>query len=217
MITALAFQKEVKPFFYNLVFELNILLMKNKIRKQTLAQRKALSKQEFWQLNDDILSEIEKIDWSIYRYVHLFLPIKENNEIDTFEIISYFKNHYPELKIVIPRTDFSDLTMESILFDHEYTILQKNKFNIPEPVYGEIVSEKLLDVVLIPLLAFDTEGNRIGYGGGFYDRFLNKCRKNCIKIGLSLFAPLTQNIDSEQYDIKLDICITPGKTYFFEK
>jgi len=179
------------------------------------SKRKKLSKAEFWRLNDGILEEIKKMDWTKYHYVHLFLPIKENNEVDTFEILSFFKNNYPQLKIVVPRTNFDDLSMEHVEFDHLHTVLRKNVYHIPEPVYGRTVPIELIDVILVPLLAFDTDGHRIGYGGGFYDRFLKNCKSQSLKIGLSLFGPEDKLFIAGLYDVKLTHCITPQKTFTF--
>ncbi len=176
-----------------------------------------MSKAEFWRLNDGILDEIKKIEWNKYKYVHVFLPIKENNEVDTFEIISFFKHHHPHLKIVVPKTNFDDLSMTHVEFDHLSTVLRKNIYNIPEPLYGKVVPVDLIDVILVPLLAFDREGHRIGYGGGFYDRFLKECREDSLKIGLSLFGPEERLFLAEFYDVKLTHCITPQRTYYFNK
>lgn len=189
--------------------------MKNNLRKQIISKRMSLSKSDFWDLNEGILSEVKKIKWEEYHYVHIFLPIKEKNEVDTFDILSYFKFHHPQLKIVIPRTHFADLSMVHVEYDHYHTVLRKNIYHIPEPIYGKIVPIDLIDIVFVPLLAFDIHGHRIGYGGGFYDRFLKNCRSNCLKIGLSLFDPITESIAINEHDIKLDNCITPTKTYLF--
>lgn len=180
-----------------------------------ISKRNSLSKADFWKLNDGILNQISKIDWSKYQYVHLFLPIKENNEVDTFEILFFFKHHYPRLKIVVPRANFKNSSMENVEYDHMYTVLRKNSYNIPEPIYGNIIPSEIIDAVLVPLLAFDLKGNRVGYGGGFYDRFLKDCKDNCQKIGLSLFEPQEKFAMVDVYDVKLNSCITPHSTYNF--
>ena len=143
------------------------------------------------------------------------MPITENKEVDTFSILEYFKEHEPNLKIVIPRTDFEKVEMENILFDPVYTILGRNKYGIPEPIHGQSVSAKQIDAVIMPLLAFDLEGNRVGYGKGFYDRFLNSCRPDIKKIGLSFFEPIDKVIDVNEFDKLLDACITPDKIWEF--
>lgn len=188
---------------------------KRELRTKALANRKALSKTEYWELNKKILERIKQFDWAGLHYVHLFLPIKEQNEVDTFELILYLKSHYPDLKIVLPKTDFLNSSLQHILYEHQNTILKKNKYQIPEPHLGEEITVNLIDAVIVPLLTFDLQGNRIGYGGGFYDRFLSQCNPNVLKIGLSFFPPESAPIAAESFDIKLTHCITPEKTYYF--
>lgn len=185
------------------------------LRKEALEKRRALSAKDYWHLNDLLLEQIRRFNWSQINYLHLFLPIKEKKEVDTFEILSYFKHHFPQIKIIIPRCNFDSQTMEHVLFDYEHTVLVKSKYHIPEPLYGKIIKENLINAVLVPLLAFDQQGNRIGYGAGFYDRFLKKCRPETLKIGLSLFGPVSGLIETDAFDIKLTHCISADKTYIF--
>ena len=166
-------------------------------------------------LTDELMEQVKLFNWPDFSMVHIFMPIRKHNEVDTFSILNYFKHAVPELKIVIPRTNFEKLEMENVLFDHEYTILGRNKFDIPEPIHGKIIPADQIDLVFVPLLAFDKQGNRAGYGKGFYDRFLSKCRTDVKKIGLSFFDPVDEITDLNEFDIKLDFCICPGKTWEF--
>lgn len=70
-------------------------------------------------------------------------------------------------------------------------------------------------MVLIPLLAFDKKGYRVGYGKGFYDRFLADCRPDVVKVGLSVFEPIDEIADLNEFDIKMDFCITPNRVWQF--
>lgn len=70
-------------------------------------------------------------------------------------------------------------------------------------------------MVLIPLLAFDKNGYRVGYGKGFYDRFLAECRPDVVKVGLSVFEPIDEITDLNEFDIKMDFCITPNRVWQF--
>ncbi len=189
---------------------------KQTLRKQALLQREKLSKSLFWQLNDQILAHLTKFDWSEIHTVHLFLPIVEKMEIDTFEFIHFFKSQHPNIQLVVPRCDFKTKEMEAIVFDPEATVLIKNKQHIPQPLYGDLVDVLKIDAVIIPLLAFDDEGHRVGYGAGFYDRFLEKCRPNVLKIGVSLFNPTEKVTDTHPQDVRLTHCITPEKVYSFK-
>jgi 5-formyltetrahydrofolate cyclo-ligase len=67
----------------------------------------------------------------------------------------------------------------------------------------------------VPLLAFDEKGFRVGYGKGFYDRFLKQCKDGGIKIGLSYFNPIDTIEDAGEFDVPLNFCITPQKVYVF--
>lgn len=168
-------------------------------------------------LTDEIMDQVKLINWADYKMVHIFMPIRKHNEIDTFSILTYFKTKHPELQIVVPRTDFANRQMENVLYDHEYTILGRNKYDIPEPIHGKIVSPEEIDLIFIPLLVCDLHGNRAGYGKGFYDRFLASCKPDVKKVGLSFFDPVDQISDLNEFDIPLDVCITPGKTWIFDQ
>lgn len=91
----------------------------------------------------------------------------------------------------------------------------KSEFNIYEPEEGIIVDADEIDMILVPLLACDKKGYRVGYGKGFYDKFLAGCRKDCIKAGFYYFEPLDEISDKADFDVPLDLCITPQTVYVF--
>lgn len=185
------------------------------LRQQFLSRRLNIARSSYWILTDEIINQVKLIDWNEFKVVHVFLPIRKHNEVDTFSILNYFKYEHQNLQIVIPRTDFKNTGMQNILYDHKYTILGRNKYDIPEPIHGKIISVDKVDIVFIPLLACDLKGNRVGYGKGFYDRFLSQCRPDVKKIGLSFFDPVDEISDVNGFDVPLDMCITPGKTWVF--
>jgi 5-formyltetrahydrofolate cyclo-ligase len=190
---------------------------KASLRQQFLERRLNITRSQYWFLTEDIVRQISLIDWLPYKTVHIFLPIRKSNEIDTFSVLNYFKINHPTIRIVVPRSNFKTLEMVNILFDHEHTILGRNRYDIPEPIYGHAVPAAEIDVVFIPLLVCDKKGNRVGYGKGFYDRFLAQCRADVIKIGLSFFDPVDEIGDVNRFDIPLDLLLTPGKTWTFDK
>lgn len=145
------------------------------------------------------------------QYFHIFLPIEKNIEIDTEGIISILLGF--DKNVIVPKV-ISNTELEHYLLT-DNTKFKTNSLNIPEPVDGITVPPNKIDVVFIPLLAFDKLGNRIGYGKGYYDRFLSQCKTNVIKIGLSLFEPEDLIEDIAPTDIPLDYCVTPKKTYTF--
>lgn len=190
-------------------------MKKENIRKQTLTTRETWTRSKFWALMDDFLTQFQKFDWEKTNCLHIFLPIAKNKEVDTFEILSFFRQNFPALSVVVSKTDFKNKTITPIYFDYENTVLVKNKYEIPEPLYGKECPIENIDTVLIPLLGFDLAGNRVGYGAGFYDRFLSKFKPDVLKIGLSLIPPIESIEDVSEFDVKMDYCITPDQTFEF--
>ena len=92
---------------------------------------------------------------------------------------------------------------------------EANEISILEPVESEIIEPQDIDLVLVPMLVCDIKGNRVGYGKGYYDRYLSRCRPGCVKVGLSYFDPVVNIKDADEFDVPLDFCITPQKAYVF--
>ena len=86
---------------------------------------------------------------------------------------------------------------------------------IPEPINALEVPANKIEVVFVPLLAFDKKGHRVGYGKGFYDLFLSECSPDVIKIGLSFFNAEDSIEDVYENDVRLDYCVTPNEVYEF--
>lgn len=149
--------------------------------------------------------------WDKTNY-HLFLSIEEQKEVNSDYLLNILSGK--DKNIILSKSNFSDYSLSHYLLT-DNTVIRKNKYNIPEPQGGIQISEDNIDVVFIPLLAFDEKGNRIGYGKGFYDRFLNACKPETIKIGLSFFEAEQTTIASEDTDVKLDYCISPNQIYKF--
>ena len=144
-------------------------------------------------------------------YYHMFLPITEKKEVNTEYLMHVLQGK--DKSIVVSKSNFEDNTLQHILLQ-ENTRLRVSKFGIPEPVSGVEIKPPQLEIVFVPLLAYDQMGNRIGYGKGFYDRFLAQCSSEAIFVGLSLFEP-EPIIISEATDICLHFCIAPKYLYAF--
>ncbi|RWU07668.1 5-formyltetrahydrofolate cyclo-ligase [Pedobacter chitinilyticus] len=186
-------------------------MLKSAIRKEILQQRRELSEDEFLILNQLLLAQFKTIDFSGINSIHVFLPIVEKREPDTFLLIDWLQQNHSKMSIVVSRSNFSDHSMSHHPYQKED--LKANHYHIPEPQTTEIF-EGRIDMVLVPLLAFDQHGYRVGYGKGFYDRFLSEI--NTRKVGISLFDILPEDIsDVHKDDIKLDLCITPKQIYSF--
>ena len=143
---------------------------------------------------------------------HIFLPIKKQNEVDTEYLLSVLQGK--DKNVIVSRSDFATLEMTHFLLTDNTKIII-NAYGIPEPEGGISIQPEQLDVVFVPLLCFDQQGNRLGYGKGFYDRFLSQCRPDCMKIGLSLFLEETQGITADPHDVVLNCCVTADKVFYF--
>ena len=182
--------------------------MKNKLtlRKEAIAKRNALTEHAFKAANESLLKHFKTLSLTDVKAIHLFLPIEKYREPNTFIIIDWLRANHPEITIVVPKADFVLNLMSQHVYDGKDN-LQHNAYQILEPK-GDKLFLGIPDLVLIPLLAFDKRGYRVGYGKGFYDRFLENIATQ--KIGLSFFDAAEEIIDVHLNDIKLDKCITPN-------
>ncbi|MEH6534864.1 MAG: 5-formyltetrahydrofolate cyclo-ligase [Psychroserpens sp.] len=187
-------------------------MTKNELRKTHKRLRKTISEEQIEDFSLDIANQLLTLPIWEHEFYHLFLSITEHKEVNTDYILNILSGK--DKHIVISKSDFTTLEMSHFLLTDSTKII-KNEWNIPEPVNGISISPEQIDVVFIPLLAFDKSGNRVGYGKGYYDKFLSKCRPKTIKIGLSFFESTEHIIDVYDGDIGLDYCVTPNKIYSF--
>lgn len=147
-------------------------------------------------------------EYSIY---HLFMTNEKNKEIDTSYLLSVIQGK--DKQPVIPKI-VDDNRLEHFLLNDQ-TPLKNNRWGIPEPLSGITINPKQIEVVFVPLLVFDQQGHRVGYGKGYYDRFLDQCSESTLKVGLTFFDPVTKIEDIETHDISLDFALTPERIYAF--
>lgn len=189
-------------------------MTKKEIRIQYKQKRLVLKDNEIEKLQDLVLIQFQKIGLPFIEYLHSYLPVHSNKEVDTFSIIDFMEFRNPGLQVVIPKTDSQTNTITNYIYNED-SILEKNKYGIMEPGGGIAVEAEKIDMVLVPLLAFDEKGNRVGYGKGYYDRFLSQCQEDVIKLGLSFFEAVDQIDDTNEFDIPLTHCVTPYRIYEF--
>ncbi len=185
-------------------------MKKAELRKIYKHKRKNLSSDEICQLQEDIYNQIYDLDISNIKTIHIFLSLEKFKEIDTKPIIEYFRDK--NIKIVVSKSDFTNNSLTHFYLEKD-TEIEVNTYGIPEPKDAEQVSETIIDLVFVPLLISDELGFRVGYGKGFYDRFLSNCRKDVKKIGLNFFKPISNISDVNAFDVALDEVIYPKKFY----
>lgn len=187
---------------------------KSDLRKKFKLLRASLTITDIEDLSIAIANNVLTLPIWDHTYYHLFISIAEKKEIDTSFVLSVLQGKDKE--VVVSKSNLDDQTLTNYLLT-ENTRFVKNSLNIPEPVDGIEVPTPKIDVVFVPLLAFDTAGQRIGYGKGYYDKFLSDCKPETLKIGLSFFEAESNFDDIYEFDIPLDYCVTPTKVYDFTK
>jgi 5-formyltetrahydrofolate cyclo-ligase len=174
--------------------------------------RKALSEERIEDDSLQIANQMLLLPIWDHEFYHIFLSIIEHKEVNTDYLLNILSGK--DKHIVISKSNFATREMSHVLLT-DNTKIKKNEWHIPEPINGIPIASQHIDVVFVPLLAFDLHGHRVGYGKGFYDRFLKNCKADTLKIGVSFFEAETQIPDILESDITLDYCITPEKIYRF--
>ncbi|TXK45338.1 5-formyltetrahydrofolate cyclo-ligase [Pontibacter qinzhouensis] len=188
-------------------------MQKETLRKQMLKLRRALPPEEVQRRSQRIADMFfEQFPLQAGQTVHVFLPILKNNEVNTWLIIQRLRQQHPAVRVVVPITDVLQNTLTHHHLTHE-AVLIENAWGIPEPQNAQHVQAQEVDMVLLPLLAFDKSGHRVGYGKGFYDRFLADCRPDVLKIGLSLEPPVEQIADPNPFDVQLNAVVMPDQVW----
>lgn len=185
-------------------------MTKKELRKIYLGKRMELSDAQCQQLSQEICDELFRVvQLSRVRVLHTFLPIRKTKEVDTRLIIDRIRSVFPQIMISVPRINNNTSELEHYYYESPEQ-LETNTWGIPEPVKGVPTPVEKIDVVLVPLLVFDRQKHRLGYGRGFYDRFLAGCRPDCLKVGLSFFGMEEKIDDISEKDVALDVVITPS-------
>ncbi len=187
-------------------------MTKKELRTKYKALRSQLSENDLEEMSLAIANKVLTLPIWEKTYFHIFLPITEHKEVNTEFILHLLSGKDKE--IIISKSDFKTREMTHFLLT-DNTKIKKNQYNIPEPVDGIEVPSKKIEVVFVPLLAFDKTGNRVGYGKGFYDKFLSECNPKTLKIGLSFFETEELINDVFENDVQLDYCVTPNQVYQF--
>ena len=186
------------------------------IRKLYLEKRRSLTSAAVEELSRRIHDKFfESTDLSGVSVLHTFIPIERFHEVDTSMIVKTIWRDHPRITTAtsISGPDPTELEHAEVGPATKYNV---SKFGIKEPAGERRVEPAEIDLVVVPLLAIDRRGFRVGYGKGLYDRFLAKCRPDCVTVGVSLFPPIDAIDDVAAHDVPLDRCITPDETISFQ-
>jgi len=184
---------------------------KKELRKKYAVLREKMTLAEIENQSLDIANNVLGLPiWDHTNY-HIFLPIEKKKEVQTEHILHVL--YGKDKSLIVPKVNFETGALDHFLLQ-ENTIFRVSTYGIPEPVSGIQIPSDQIDVIFVPLLAFDRQGNRTGYGKGFYDAFLHSCKQEAIFVGLSFFEA-EENIENHSHDIPLHFCITPKNIYKF--
>ena len=188
-------------------------MTKAELRKLFLAKRNGITADERRRWSQRIADNfLAGFDLSAVKKLHTFIPIEKFNEVDTMLIVRHVWAEFPHVRTFAPRINAETGNLESVAFASD-TELTRTAWGIHEPAPVDVAADSDIDLVITPGLAFDTSLHRVGYGKGFYDRFLRNCRDDCLKVGVSFFDPVGKIDGIHEGDVQLDFCVTPAKLF----
>ncbi len=185
------------------------------LRKEYREKRMAITPGMETRMQDLLLIRFQQLALPFIEAVHAYLPATIKKEPDPMPLVRFLAFRNPSLEHFVPIVNADGQTLSHVLLEED-TALVLNAWGIPEPAQAKPVDPSTAQLVFVPLLAFDLQGHRVGYGKGFYDRFLAAMPDSAVKIGLSFFEPVERIGDTNTFDIRLDYCITPERVYAFE-
>ena len=197
------------------------MLAKPQVRRAALARRQTLRPDEVTRRSGQLCEHLfRQFPVAAWQWLHLFLPLATRNEPDTWSIVRRMWATRPAVQLAVPVVQPDSISLRHYELTPATQLVQ-NRWGITEPVPSPTaapeVQPDVLDAVLVPLLAVDETGQRVGYGGGFYDRFLAQCRPDTAFIGLNVLdePPAGRLADVLPTDVPLTAYITPGGVWHF--
>ena len=188
---------------------------KAELRKEYIERRRSLAPDEHSRLSREIVDRLfAEVDFASINAFHCYISLEHFGEVETDELFAQVWGKHPNIITTAPKIDDATGEIVSPIYLPQTPTLE-NSWRIPEPAGSEVIAPEAIDLVIVPLLCFDRRGHRVGYGKGYYDRFLKQCRPDCIKAGLSFFPPVESIDDVNDADVPLDLCVTPSEIFRF--
>ena len=184
----------------------DLQIKKDKIRKEILEKRNILSDKDINKKSDLIIKNLASYIENIQN-IMIFMDMK--TEVKITKLLEL----YPKKNFFISKiTNSKNREMKINKYNKNELIL--HKFGYYESSSNDFYDEEILDVVIVPALAFDSKKNRIGFGGGYYDTFLEKVRKKNNKalfIGVCYDFQIIDSVPTEKHDVTLDFVVSENK------
>lgn len=189
---------------------MDLQAQKQELREKLLRSRSELSREEYRIKSGQIISRLkQQAEFNKACIIHCYVSMNERKEVNTLPLIKELIES--DKKLAVPITNFENGTLTHTYLK-EYNDLRENKWGVMEPPKGRQANPEDLDLVIVPMAGGDLQKNRIGYGKGFYDRFLQQLK--CPSIGLLFERCLVDTVPAESFDVPLDKLITEEKIIY---
>lgn len=175
--------------------------MKNQLKKDILEKRNSLTKQEILEKSELIKNNLFRNKFYRESKSVMFF-VSFNSEVYTHEMI---KEALKSKRVIVPKVVEHEIE-PSLIIDFD-SMVSSGRFGILEPIEAMKVAYDNIDLVVVPGSVFDLNGHRIGFGLGFYDRFLHKVSRS-VKIGLAFDFQIVDKIPHEEHDVPVDFIVT---------
>lgn len=184
-----------------------------KLRKDTLAQRDLLSRSQQIEYSNRIMKRIVRMD-QFQEAVTIFIYVDFRSEVITGPLIEYMLESGKN--VVVPVTLVREKDLLAVSITDPTRELVPGYCSIPEPIMGiresQAVSPDIIDIIFLPGSVFDERGGRMGYGGGYYDRFVSAKAPQALRVGLAYELQMVQHAPLQDHDEFLDFIVTEERT-----
>lgn len=189
-------------------------MTKKELRKIYVEKRSPIGLPDSHRMIAAMLEHFQQVPCRPVAHLLSFKASTAKMEVPVHFFEEYLREENHGITVCYPKSDFTTGSMEAYE-DNDNLAWEDTPFGIEQPAKGDMVHPSQIDLALVPLLAFDERGYRVGYGKGFYDRYLQRCKPGVIKVGVSYFDPVPLISDTNQYDVPLNYCVTPQRLYVF--
>jgi len=189
-------------------------MTKEVLRNIYKQKRKDIPGREKLRLDDLLLIQFQQLYFPQTAVLLTYWPADIHAEPNTHLFSGFLRHTIPGLQIAYPVIDKATNTFNAVLVDED-TVYTANSYGIHEPKQGAVIEPHEIDLVFVPQLICDAQGYRVGFGKGFYDRYLAQCHGDVVKVGFNYFEPVDKIDDTHPFDVPLDYCVTTDNIYEF--
>ena len=184
---------------------------KKEIRKVILAKRASMSEELRQEKSRSIIEKVISLpEFSKARNIMTYLDFK--GEVETRDLITAILKY--GIRVVVPLCHGNNII--PCLLEHPEHDIEPGTWGVPEPRKEKVrpLPPGEIDLAVVPGVAFDTQGNRLGYGKGYYDRFLPQLREDVLKIGICFDCQIVDHLHTDAHDYRMSLLITESAVIY---